>query len=263
MHDKKIAKKGQVTIFIIVAIIIVAVLVLIFLNRNNIPSIGQKTISPVQEIKNCVNGNYEEEGSLEYIIKKIENQGGVLNNQNYFLYEGDKIEYICFTEEYNKPCIMQKPLLKQSIENEILNAIKPRVKICTEMLKNNLEKKGFDISYKEPIINISIIPENIQIFIELDLIVKKDSVENYEVIKIDKNSNLYEHSIIASSIANFESQFGDSEITDYMFYYPELKIEKKKQGDGTTIYILKNKNTESVFKFASRSYAIPAGISGN
>jgi hypothetical protein len=37
-------------------------------------------------------------------------------------------------------------------------------------------------------------------------------------------------------------------------------VEKKKQGDGTTVYILTDRDTDEKFYFASRSIAIPAGF---
>jgi hypothetical protein len=44
-----------------------------------------------------------------------------------------------------------------------------------------------------------------------------------------------------------------------MNYYHDLKVEKKKQLDGTNIYILTDRNNENKFQFASRSVAWPPG----
>jgi hypothetical protein len=44
-----------------------------------------------------------------------------------------------------------------------------------------------------------------------------------------------------------------------MQYYPDLKIEKTKLSDGTTIYILSNVVSKDRFTFASRSLAWPPG----
>jgi hypothetical protein len=43
-------------------------------------------------------------------------------------------------------------------------------------------------------------------------------------------------------------------------YYHDLKVEKKKQIDETSIYILTNRDTGEKFQFASRSYAFPPGV---
>ena len=56
-----------------------------------------------------------------------------------------------------------------------------------------------------------------------------------------------------------ETLFGDIETTYYMSLYPELKVEKLKQTDGSTIYILSERDTQNKFQFASRSVAWPPG----
>jgi len=53
--------------------------------------------------------------------------------------------------------------------------------------------------------------------------------------------------------------FGDAETTTYMNYYRDLKVEKKKKTDGTTVYIITDRNDGNKFQFASRSIAWPPG----
>ena len=68
-------------------------------------------------------------------------QGGVINPTNSFLYYNDKldkaykVQYLCYTNKYYVPCVMQQPLLQQSIESEINNNIQQTAKTCF----NNLE----------------------------------------------------------------------------------------------------------------------------
>ena len=45
-----------------------------------------------------------------------------------------------------------------------------------------------------------------------------------------------------------------------MLYYPSIKVEKKKQSEGTTIYILTDRDSSEEFMFAVRSFAIPPGL---
>jgi len=44
-----------------------------------------------------------------------------------------------------------------------------------------------------------------------------------------------------------------------MSYYHGLKVEKLNQEEGSTLYILTDKDTENKFQFASRSVAWPIG----
>ena len=63
--------------------------------------------------------------------------------------------------------------------------------------------------------------------------------------------------MLTSSILNWEARYGDSDIATYMTYYPNIKVEKYKQGDGSKIYILSSEKDK--FVFASRSLSWPAG----
>ena len=94
---------------------------------------------------------------------------------------------------------------------------------------------------------------------DLTLTLGGDS-ERYEKIVVVVDKNVYELMSIANSILNMELKYGDSETTTYMNYYHDLKVEKLKQSDGTTIYILTNRDTGEKFQFASRSVAWPPGI---
>jgi len=44
-----------------------------------------------------------------------------------------------------------------------------------------------------------------------------------------------------------------------MVLYPSTKVEKLKQGDGTTIYKISDRNTLESFNFASRSVVFAPG----
>ena len=63
--------------------------------------------------------------------------------------------------------------------------------------------------------------------------------------------------MIASSILNYEARYGDSDIWTYMIYYPDYRIEKFKQDEGSKIYTITNRNTGKQFTFATRSLSWP------
>jgi len=246
-------KKAQVTIFIILALAIAIVLILLFVGQDRLVTIitGEP---PVDQIKNCVRE------PLEIAIETLSNQGGVLDPKNYYLYEGGKVEYLCYNEEDYKRCIMQKPLLRQSIENELKEYILPITQNCIDGVQSSLQDKGYIVSSKPAEIEIMIIPNTILLDIKSDLRIEKEKTEVYESIKIDVNSELYDLLMITSSITNWEARYGASESLIYMGYYPGLKVESKKRSEGTTIYTLTHRNSLDKFRFATRSVAIPPGI---
>ena len=249
---KKMGKKAQLTLFIILAIAIVAILLVIFYPR--IKTIFVPT-APQNYVASCV------ESAANEVLEKIALQGGTLEPENYIMYQGDKIEYACYTNEYLKKCVMQKPFLKQDVEQEIKAYVEPRADACVKTLKQNLEKSGANVKIGDIATEVSIIPNAIQINVNADMSVTKESTASYKTFKGSIKSNLYDLLMISSSIANWEARYGDSESLTYMAYYPNIKVEKKKQGDGSTIYILTDRTTKEKFQFASRSLVFPEGYS--
>jgi len=246
-------KKSQITIFVILAIAILIVLILLFIGKEKIADYftGEP---PIEQIKRCAR-----EATTES-IDILTVQGGSLNPSLYYLYQGNKIEYLCYTNENYKTCVVQKPFLKKSIEKEIKTYIEPKIKNCIKNAEAFLEKQGFEVTSKTPVVSVELVPSNILINIDSNLKIAKDRTSAYKEIKTDVSSKLYDFAMIVSSIINWEARYGDSETLNYMLYYPSLKVEKKLQSDGTTIYILTDRITLDKFIFASRSIAWPPGF---
>lgn len=247
--------RGQLTIFIIVAIVIVAFgAVIYFLFPQVLVNFGIGTNNPQIFLQNCM----EEE--LESAIEKVSLQGGSLNPENSILYQDNEIEYLCYTNQYYIPCVLQQPLLKQHIENEIKTAVKDDAEVCLDSLKGSFERQGFKVNLVKKDISVELLPERISVIFDNDLTLTKGDSQRYERLSIFFNNNLYELIGIANSILNWEATYGDAETTAYMFYYKNLKVEKLKQSDGSTIYILTDRNKGDKFQFASRSLAWPPGF---
>ena len=252
---KHLNKNAQVTVFIILALAIVAILILLFVGRDRISSIVTGK-TPIEQIRECV------DEPLKMALDILTVQGGNLAPENYYLYQGNKIEYLCYTDANYKNCVMQKPLLKQSIEKEIKKYSELKINNCINSVIDELRSDGYEVSMTPPEISFSLVPNNIMININTDLQIKKEITEPYKSIKTDVSSKLYDMVMVTSSISNWEARYGDSETMTYMMYYPSLKVEKKKQGDGTTVYILTDRDSDDEFMFASRSLVIPAGLTG-
>ena len=251
------SKRSQITIFIILAIIILAiVLIVLYLNQSRIGPIITREASPLEKIRGCV------QDSLQEGVNLLGRQGGAIDPTNFFPYKGEKVDYLCYTEEYYKRCVVQKPLLRRSVEQELIIFLQPRVEDCISAVKSSLEKKDYTVSIKDPEISTRLLPKNIIVDIGLDLKISKEKTEIYEDIRTDIDSKLYELVMIASSIIAWEARFGDSEVMSYMMYYPNIKVEKKMQSDGTKIYIITDRKSNEKFMFASRSMALPPGVTG-
>jgi len=248
-------KRGQVTIFIIIAIIIVVAGGLIFAFYPKIlAGLGLGVQNPQSFIQNCL------EKDIKDNVKILSIQGGSVNPQNYILYNDEKIEYLCYTNEYYIPCVMQKPMLRSNIESEIQNEIKEKVLECFNSLEESYRKRGFEVALRRGETTTELLPEEIRVSFNTSLVLRKgEDSDKYDLFRVVLNNNLYELVGVAESILEWETTYGDSETTIYMNYYPNIKVEKKKQSDGTTIYILSDRNTKNKFQFASRSIAWPPG----
>ncbi|HJX51089.1 MAG TPA: hypothetical protein VJ438_06525 [Candidatus Nanoarchaeia archaeon] len=252
---KKRDKKAQVTIFIILAIVIVALGILIYMFYPQISSsLGLGAQSPNAFIQSCL------QDKLKESIDILSPQGGSLNPEFYYLYQGEKIKYLCYTAEDYERCIVQEPMLKQSIEAEVKQNITQDVKQCFDQLESNFKAKGYQVSLKREAFAVELLPKRVIALFNYTLALKKgDEIETYKQFSVILNNNLYELVSIANSIVSFETTIGAVETSAYMNYYHDLKVEKKKQSDGTTIYILTDRNTNERFQFASRSVVWPPG----
>ncbi|MEM2933060.1 MAG: hypothetical protein QW622_02540 [Candidatus Pacearchaeota archaeon] len=248
-------KKAQVTIFILIAIAIFAVLVIMFYPKIKIYFVPS---TPVSFIDECI------KGEIDKITERVSLQGGSSKPDFYYSYKGNKIEYLCYTNQYYKTCTMQRPLLKQHIESEIKDYIEEKARSCVYGLKEEMEKRGYSVSMNYQGVDVSIVPGNIIITLNAKMNMKKEeATESFNKFEIKKKSEIYNLVMLTTNILNSEARYGDTNIINYMFYYPEIKVEKLKQGDGSKVYILTNTGTNEKFMFATRSLSWPGGYKLN
>lgn len=250
-----INKSGQATIFIIIAVVLVAAVVIVALFFPDITqTITGQEFSPNGFLRDCVSPIVGESVSL------LSKQGGYANPEGFALYNGEKVKYLCYTSEYYQTCAVQQPMIKNKFEKELKLLVENRANSCISNLKTEYEKRGFSVSASTAKSVVQIKPSFIRIDFDSPMTVTKDTTRTFEGFSVDLNSGMYELLFVAQSIVDFESTYGDSETNNYLQYYPDLKIEKTKLGDGTTIYKLSNVVTKEEFTFASRSLAWPPGF---
>ena len=247
-------KRGQVTIFIIIAIAIIALGILIYIFYPQIQSwIKPESKNPSAFIQTCL------EDEIEDTIEILSLQGGSVNPGPFILYDNPKVEYLCYTNAYYETCVVQDPMLKTHVEAEIKNAISEEVGGCFEDLKDSFESAGYGVNIEEGEVVVELLPERVITTLTHKLTLTRGDAERYESFRIVLENNLYELVSIARNIINWEATYGDAETTVYMDFYHHLKVEKHKRDDGSKIYILTNRNTQDKFQFASRSVVWPPG----
>ncbi len=251
------SKRGQITIFIVVAVIIVALAGIIYLVYPKITHPNVVSTTPTEYIQDCM------ENEIKEVAEEISMHGGDLEPEFYAEYfeDGKKytVEYLCYTKEYYKQCVMQQPLLKSHIESEIKEAIKNKATKCFNNLEESYKKKGYEVSLTRNDYSVELLPNKIFVVFDYPLTLTKGGSDKYTKFEVDVKSNLYRLVTIAHKILKWEAQYGDSDISMYMDTNYWLKAEKKKKTDGTKIYILTDKESNERFMFASRSVAWPPG----
>tara|TARA_Y100000310_G_C20683919_1_gene817742 strand:+ start:235 stop:999 length:765 start_codon:yes stop_codon:yes gene_type:complete len=247
------SKKGQVAIFVIIAIVIVASIVIIVLFFPNVADVFVGEFTPQSFLKSCVEEDLMENVGL------LASQGGYKNPEGFIVHEGKKIKYLCYTSEYYKTCSVQQPMIKGHFEGELESLILPKANECARALKAEYEDRGFGVSSGEVKSDVEIVPGKIKIGFEAPMTITKDTTQTFRDFDVEIDSEIYDLLLTAQSIIDFESEFGDSETGLYLQYYPDLKIEKMKLSEGTTIYKISDVVSGDEFMFASRSLAWPPG----
>ena len=241
-------KKGQVTIFIIVGIVIVISILSFFLFIKPNYFSGK---SASLNFEGCV------KDSVEQGIQQLEKKAGSINPAFTLMHLGEKITYLCYTNEFYKTCTVQNPLIKQHFENELTTAIKESINICYSNSVGNLRAEGHEVISGEV---------SYEVNLELGVVrVSIDAPTNVGALKFKKfnvefNSPIYEMIMLATSLIQTESKSGETDTNYIMLLYPDYLIEKKEQGDGTRIYTIGSKLFGNKFKFAVRSLVFPPGF---
>jgi len=245
-------KKGQVTIIIIVAVVIVLAVLAVFLYPRISTTISP-TVNPSQFLQSCIQPEVEQD------LQTLAKNAGYQNMEGTVPYNGQDYKYLCYSSKYYENCIVQQPMIKNNFEKELNAMIKAKGTECVQSLKSEYEKRGYTVSVGNIDSDVSIIPGNIRVAFIAPMTITKEQTQTFKEFDISLKSEMYDLLMIATSIVDFETTYGNSETTLYMQYYPDLKIQKIQLSDGTRIYILTNVVTRENFMFASRSIAWPPG----
>lgn len=251
-------KKGQLAIFVIIAIVIVAVVLIVLLYPKIKEVISPGEFSGKSFLKSCIDSD------LKRVVGNLSNHGGYMNPEGSILYNGVQIKYLCYTNEYYKTCVVQEPMIKQRFLSELDNAMKAKASECVAKLREAYRNQGYDVSGNSADFSAELAPGKMTLKFDTPMTITKTGTasDTFDGFEVSISSKMYELLLTAQTIVEFEARLGGSETTTFIQYYPDLKIEKTKLSDGSTIYKLTNVITEESFTFASRSLVWPSGFLG-
>jgi hypothetical protein len=247
--------KGQVTIYIIIAILIISAIVLIFFVLFQPPQIQIHESNPVPFIESCARKATED--ALEIMLP----QGGFIEPGNYKIYQNTKIEYLCDNTGNYLPCVNQHPVFIQTLESEIHNYIQPIIQQCFIDLRNNLQDRNNQVELGRLNINVDLGPERAKLNIQRQLTISKGQVtQTFSNFKTEILTPIYDLASVANEIASQEAKYCYFEYVGYMVLYPKFDIKAFTMSDSTAIYTIEDKPSRKIMNIAIRSCAIPPGI---
>jgi hypothetical protein len=245
-------KRGQVTVFVILGIVILAAVffVFYFLGDNLVERTNQKVDIEVQPLKTYVQDCLEK--ISEEALDLIGRQGGVTDPVNYRLYDGDKVNYLCHTPLDLALCNNLYPDLKGNIITEVNEYVELRLKQCVDI--SLFEDAGYKIEEGEIKVNTEIFYEKTVIEVEYPLtITKQDVTVKENDFKVEIDNGLGRILSVVKDIVESETTVGYFENLLYMVAVRgEVEIEKQVRDD-TMIYIINNWQSDYKFKFAVRN----------
>lgn len=248
-------KRGQVTIWIIVALAIVVGFLILF-SFKKIPILGvSEEIVPTSYIDKCVRQAVNE------ATDKLLPRGGFLDPVNTKEYNRVNVSYLCENINYYLPCVNEHPMLIKEIKNEIHNYTSPRIEQCFADLKSELEKRQNKVEYGPTKFEVSLAPS--KVFVNIDKrvsITRESETRTLNKFSIELLNPVYDLANIAIEIANNNAKYCYFEYVGYMILYPRWKIEVFSFSEGTRIYTITDKNSDKKMSVAIRGCAIPPGI---
>jgi hypothetical protein len=194
--------RGQVTIFIIIAIVIVAAVGIFFVMNQGI--FAEKIPASMEPIYNTFLTCVEDEVLVG--VSVLESQGGYIelpdfeqgseympfSSQLNFL--GNPIPYWYYVSGNNIP--KEQIPSRGDMEEQLENFVEEKIKTC---IFENYYDEGFIISLSEPKAKINIKESEIQINLDMDLDIERGeesvSVKNHKVVSSSELGRLYDSAI--------------------------------------------------------------------
>ena len=247
-------KRGQITIFVILGIVIVAIIVLLFAFRKDIiPTSSQTGInSEMKAAKQIITDCLEK--SAQAPVEKIGLQGGYLSPapSTFRLWNDTQISYLCFNQVGLNTCT-NRLLTVRKMEEQLSDAVKEGLKTCVDLT----DIKGVDVIAKSDYkVTTRILPYQVLVDLEYPITVNSKvsdaqaTEKKFSYIMDAPLGDLYN---VAQDIIDQETEIGTFDQLTYML----VKLGKytiyvvKPYPD--KIYRLKLRENPYMFQFAVQS----------
>ncbi|MBS3073032.1 hypothetical protein J4477_04320 [Candidatus Pacearchaeota archaeon] len=248
-------KKAQVTIFVILAILIVAAIILLFVlyQKNSLSIKPTSSDNPKDFLESCIQDNLE-----EAIEKVITNSGYIQLPQKTKSYKGKDIPYLCYTENTNEKCYPSESVWIEHLENEIHNYMNNKVSNCVNQMEDDYKSRAYQVSVNYKGFAVSLVPDKVKVTIDADITTKKaDEQRKFSSVEINAFTPLYELAVIVHKIIYQESKYCNSDYPLIMRTNTWVEITKDQTGDDEKVYTVMDTKTGKTMQFALRNCVLP------
>jgi len=245
--------KGQVAIFVIIALILVISIALVFVLVKDIDLSISPTANPVGYVEVCVIDAIEE--AIEILLP----QAGYLEvEEPYLVYDDSDVSFLCYVEGTDEICTNLEPMLTERIEEEIAEYIEPRINSCFSSLKNELQQ--YDYKQGPMSFNVELKPEKVYIQISKEIsFTINDETQTHKSFDPKLKSSLYEFSLFTNQIINDEvncecgQETCNADIIEIYARNSDFEFEKFVTGGNEEVYVIRDEKLEEEFVFAIRN----------
>ena len=247
-------KRGQVTIFVIVGIVMVVGIIAMIIFMGGADFDSPTELGPRVFVGKCVRDLVEES------VDKMLFNGGEIVPSRAIMYQGEEWNYLCYQADYYQGCYNLHPMLEMQIEREIEADTVDKVQDCFNAMREDFEDRGYDVSGGATEYSIDLLPRKVDILLKKSVDVSKDGVaQSFENFDEEVSSSIYDLVRIAREVVNSEAQYCNFEYNGYMLLYPRYDIRRIDYSD-SKIYRLIDRKTKEEFRFAVRSCAFAPGV---
>lgn len=247
--DKKRGKKGQITIFMIIGLVVIIIIaLLLFASSRGIGVDPRKFLSsqiePIRDaVEKCV--DFEVNDALDLLGK----QGGDLNPTRYRRYKNENVAYLCFNKPGKGECI-NRMLTRREIEAELNEYIEEQLYRCIH-LDDFVDLQKYDLIAGELAVNTTIALDEVFVGVDYPITLRKKGI-GVSVSDFSKriSTPLGRLLNVADDILDVESESGDFQTLSYELLYKGLYEIRRDQTYPDEIYILKMKDIPYIFQFA-------------
>ncbi len=246
----KMMKRGQVTVFIILGIVILVAIALVYSLRNLV-GIGiepQRFLSlRLEPLRDDVNRCIDKEArDALYLIGK---QGGTLDPIKYKFYNGNNVNYLCYNIVGDERCSNHIVLVTDMVK-ELNNYLQSKLSDCIN-IKGISKKLFYNINVGKLSVDTRILANDVLVKVNLPITLSKGE-STLSISDFSKTVNIPLGSLYDTvyDIVDSETSTGEFLQLPYMLAKRgsvEVNVDKPYPDK---IYILNKKNDNYIFQFA-------------